>query len=451
MQQKKPKNTWSVLITDNGRTIVNPPPKTLQYVPDQEAAEWIVEAHPVGLNGPNTGMPLPDFGSVSFTNASAGVNFKTPSSAGSFNTTPIAMVNDENNPTITYTILSNLTTGGSFTDSYNFQIVGGGFSTPSIIGTAFLWQDLVFANLGTLPGGASVGAASSATGINGQGQIVGVSPCGPPSCPAVTDQSAFLWQNGSMTALATLPASCSPASSEATAINGQGQIVGWSTLLDATNTCALFHAVLWQNGTITDLGTLCPSNPSYANYSNPVAINANGQVVGVSNICVSTNLPVTHVTLWQDGSAPIDLGCAYGCATSFNPTSINDLGQIAGAVYTNSGTTKHAAILLQNGNITDLGTLPGGTNSVANSINNLGQVTGGSDSHAVVWENSIAPVQIIDLGIPFGAQCSGTSIDSQGRVVGECFDYSTSPLGHAFLWESGVFFDLGTNWVFQSF
>src|SRR5438067_4298100 len=83
---------------------------------------------------------------------------------------------------------------------------------------------------------------SSASGINGRGQIVGASGT------ASGIQRAFLWQNGRMRSLGTLGGS----SSGASAINERGQVIGTSL----TSKPARSHAFLWQNGKLTDLGTL---------------------------------------------------------------------------------------------------------------------------------------------------------------------------------------------------
>ncbi len=83
--------------------------------------------------------------------------------------------------------------------------------------------------------------------------------------------------------------------------------------------------------------------------------------------------------------------------------------------------------------ITDLGTL-GGDYSFANGINNRGQVVGYSATasgtqHAVLWEDG----QMTDLGTLSGREYGVASgINSRGQVVG----YSTTALGevHAVLW-----------------
>jgi probable HAF family extracellular repeat protein len=59
--------------------------------------------------------------------------------------------------------------------------------------------------------------------------------------------------------------------SQAIGVNDSGQVVGWSML--AGN--SLYHAFLYQNGVMSDIGTFGAGNSSAAN-----AVNNNGDVVG---------------------------------------------------------------------------------------------------------------------------------------------------------------------------
>jgi probable HAF family extracellular repeat protein len=84
-----------------------------------------------------------------------------------------------------------------------------------------------------------------------------------------------LFERGAVHDLGTLGGN----SSSASGINDRGQIVGFSTTASGD-----FHAFLYENGVMTDLGTLPGSNFSVAN-----GINNRGDVVGASG---------GHAVLW---------------------------------------------------------------------------------------------------------------------------------------------------------
>src|SRR5262249_36008479 len=84
--------------------------------------------------------------------------------------------------------------------------------------------------------------------------------------PGDTTFHAFLWQNGVMTDLGTLPGH---SSSAAFGINGKGQIVGQSC---SDVECRAF---LWEGGVMTDLNDLIPPDSSMFLFE-PVSINTRG-------------------------------------------------------------------------------------------------------------------------------------------------------------------------------
>lgn len=78
-----------------------------------------------------------------------------------------------------------------------------------------------------------------------------------------------MWENGTATQLPDLGVP----GAVGIAINDQGQIVGQVVSADGTTA----HAALWQNGAITNLGTLPGDFGSYAS-----GINNQGQVLGTT-------------------------------------------------------------------------------------------------------------------------------------------------------------------------
>jgi probable HAF family extracellular repeat protein len=115
----------------------------------------------------------------------------------------------------------------------------------------------------------------------------------------------------------------------------------------------------------------------------------------------------------------------------------------------------------QDGVLTDLGALPGGSSSNSNWINSRGWIagisqngvidplTGGPEIRAVLWRDT----EIIDLGTLGGGNESGAfGVNDGGQVAGAATNavpdpFSFGGLGtqlRAFLWKNGVMQDLGT-------
>jgi len=113
----------------------------------------------------------------------------------------------------------------------------------------------------------------------------------------------------------------------------------------------------------------------------------------------------------------------------------------------------------QKGKLTDLGALPGVNNSGANWISESGLIAGGSENgtidpllggpehHAVLWEKG----QIIDLGtLGGGYESTAWTVNSRGQVAGDSLNLVPDPFNPAgtqertFLWQDGAMQDLGT-------
>jgi probable HAF family extracellular repeat protein len=272
---------------------------------------------------------------------------------------------------------------------------------------------------------------------------------------------AFKWQNGVLTDLGSLigPDNCSVA----TSINAKGEISGrWGNgVIDPITGIQEFHAVLWKDGQISDLGTLGGS------VSSGSGINALGQVAGFAlnaipdpvsiyhfQLSESVNGTQTRAFLWQNGVMQ-DLGTLGGPDAWSN--FVNDAGQVTGFSYTDSAInpvtgvpTTHPFLWDPKRGMTDLGSL-GGTLAGSEpagfqgAINNLGQVVGASTLagdlvfHPFLWTNP-GPMQ--DLGTLGGDNASASGVNDAGQVIG----VSDLPgnVYHAFLFNSGVMNDLRT-------
>jgi probable HAF family extracellular repeat protein len=179
---------------------------------------------------------------------------------------------------------------------------------------------------------------------------------------------------GGVRVIGTLPGGYT---SDATAINSRGQVVGWSYTASG-----LSHAFLWSPSTgMRDLGTLPDDVQSYAR-----AINSAGSVVGES-----ADWSRTHAFIWTASAGvrqlpPLGLTAedthAYGIDAKGRATGFaNSYGQTYGniAIYWNPGATP-LQLPVQTG--THAGTVTG--------MNDAGQVSGyrvASDwsTRAVLW------------------------------------------------------------------
>jgi probable HAF family extracellular repeat protein len=227
--------------------------------------------------------------------------------------------------------------------------------------------------------------------------------------------------------------------SDGLAINAVGQVTGYSYTSAAFQiTCPPrrygqpkqcfehpYHAFLWGNGTLSDLGTLG------GHFSRGNAINLSGEVVGTAD----TSTGSSDGFLWN-GKSMLDLG-------AFNPGGINDNGQIAGTCGPNPG--QHAC-LLSNGTLTQLPNPSTFTpiDCGGGPINNSGAIVGScddtsSDLHAVLWQNGTP----FDLGSFGGPQASAAAINNLGQVVG--WAQTSTDADHGFLWSNGKLSDLGLN------
>ena len=158
------------------------------------------------------------------------------------------------------------------------------------------------------------------------------------------------------------------------------------------------------------------------------SINERSQVVGVSTDC---NFSVVHAVLWERGTVA-DLGNLGGSSHNF-ARSINNLGQIVGESSVSDETGAVHAFLWTDGVMMDLGTVGGDSSSEAWSNNDKGQVTGiscsGSMCRAFLWEKGVM-TDLNELVSPDSGLelINATAINARGQIAGLAFRPSTGEL-----------------------
>ena len=340
------------------------------------------------------------------------------------------------------------TNGGPPSMINNRGVVAGMADTPlscaylsGPVSAAFRWNNGVMTDLELLPGG----CFSLPNSINSKGMIVGSGDVGvldPIWGPVIRADFRY---KGRVIDLGTFGGN----NSLANQVNEHGEVDGGAETTDpdpwnfggliGLPSPTTWHAALWQEGTMLDLGTLGGPD-SFA-----FTLNEKGQISGSSftnsTANTTTGLPTLDPFLWQGGSMT-DLGTLGGVFGFAN--GLNNRGQVVGFSDLAGDNVNHAFIW-QNGEISDIGTL-GGSNSTAGWINYAGQVVGVSDladgtHHAFIWQNG----KFTDLGTVGGDPCSNTEyINERGQVIGTSTDCHGTIL-HVFLWENGSMIDLSSQ------
>lgn len=176
------------------------------------------------------------------------------------------------------------------------------------------------------------GPGSAPVAINATGDVVGVR--------ALSWNAGFLWRNGVLTELDFEPRG----------INARGQVVGMRDK----------GAVLWENGDITDLGTLG------GDYGDAIRINAAGNVAGMSGD--------GHVFLWDHGTM-LDLGRGGSVIEHIDrPVQLNARGQVVSNDYEADGVP--GAWVWERGTRTLLSSLKGPRTYQAAALSSTGMITG---------------------------------------------------------------------------
>ncbi len=258
------------------------------------------------------------------------------------------------------------------------------YSTPNNVGyinLGFVWQQSLgqMRGLPNFPGGNN----GFATGANNLGQVVGWAENGvhDPNCccTQVLQFRPAVWTLGPPDQIHDLPLIPGDSSGAATAINDNGQIVGISGICDqAVGRHTAKHAVLWENGTVTDI---YPDAPAPW-WNTPTAINQRGDVVGFAGDPAFVEGDKLHAFLWtrEDGIRQLKpLQRRVPAHVDSEAYGINEARQIVG-ISCDADFVDCRAVVWNNGTVpTDLNELKGSYSAhleSAKDINNKGEITG---------------------------------------------------------------------------
>jgi probable HAF family extracellular repeat protein len=268
---------------------------------------------------------------------------------------------------------------GEWWSSFAFY---GGPNNIGFINLGFVWEQDQMRALPTFPGGNN----GFATGANDLGQVVGWAENGvhDPTCCChqVLQFRPAVWELGPPDQIHDLPLITGDTSGAATAINDNGQVVGISGICDqALGRHTARHAVLWENGGVTDIGNLG------ANWWNtPTAINQQGGVVGFAGDPAFVEGDILHAFIWT------------------RDNGIKALKPLRGRV-------------------------PQHVDSEAYGINERRQVVGVScdadqvDCRAVIWDHGVYPTDLNDLKGDYSARLeSAKDINNLGEITGRAID-----------------------------
>lgn len=247
-----------------------------------------------------------------------------------------------------------------------------------------------------------------------------------------------VWSNGR---IRRLPLLSGGNQGNALGSNAAGEVGGTSEIGVRDKTCVSpqvlgYKPVIWKDGKIQKVLPTWPGD----SIGGAIAVNDRGDATGSTGFCGTGagNVPFNarHAVLWRNGKM-INLG-RLGCAVGQEPLFINDQDQIVGLSNLHGCKTYHG--FLWNGEMQDLGALPGDCCSVALAMTASGAIIGQSCAHAsgelvvrgsaryskncrgVIWEGGT----IVDFNTLIAAKSplfvSGLdAVNRQGLIVGDAF------------------------------
>ena len=258
------------------------------------------------------------------------------------------------------------------------------YSTPNNVGyinLGFVWEQTLnqMRGLPNFPGGNN----GFATGANNLRQAVGwaENDVHDPTCvsPQVLQFRPAMWSLGPPDQIQELPLISGDTSGAATAINDNGQIVGISGICDqAVGRHTAKHAVLWENGAVTDI---YPDAPAPW-WNTPTAINQRGDIVGFAGDPAFVEGDILHAFKWtkEDGIRQLKpLKHRTPEHVDSEAYGINEAGQVVGVSCDADQVDCRAVIWDRSSNATDLNDFKGGYSGVlaiAKDINNNGEIAG---------------------------------------------------------------------------
>jgi probable HAF family extracellular repeat protein len=259
------------------------------------------------------------------------------------------------------------------------------------------------------------------------------------------------------------------ASIAALTLPGEGAAHGASANLAGTTSAALHYALI-------DVGTL---GGPHAELDGPaVQITGQGAVLGLADTRTKdSDYPnkgafggdpyVEHAFSGFDGHMT-DLGALPGNNSSavfeVNGNGIGVGSSETGAIDALTHQPAQHPVLFEHGAVTDLGTLQGGTEGFAYSINEAGQIAGFSNNgvpdpfgipgfdnwvteyRTFIWQKGL----MSDIGTLGGPDAVTAGINEHGQIAGDSYVNNTAnttthlPTMHPYLWQNGQMRDLGS-------